>query len=207
MIKWKYQSDGWRPDPSKLGRIIDIGGANSFAHGYLDAVVDIREPQASAKHKFIGDINTPEIWSEIEFVDNDLDKPRQPWDYAICTHTLEDIYNPLFACQMIEKIAYRGLIVVPSKFREFSRFRHHHRGFMHHHWIFDVIEGVFTGFPKLNFIEDPVFDQVNKGEFFEELVIEWEGEIGMKVINDGMPYGTTELSGEEHMMELYKKLI
>lgn len=199
MIKWKYQSDGWRPDPSKLGKCIDIGGANSFAHGYLDAVVDIREPVGgTAKHTFIGDINVPEIWGSVSLM---------KFDYAITTHTIEDVLNPMFVCNQINRIAKKGLIVVPSKFREFSRFRPHHRGFMHHHWIFDVIDGEFTAFPKLNFIEDPVFDAVNQGQFFEELVIEWEGSIDLKMINDGMPYGTTELSGEQHMMELYKKLI
>lgn len=197
MMKWKYQSDGWRPDPSKLGKIIDIGGANSFAHGYLDTVVDIRQPQASAKRILVGDICMPDLW----------DRVKDRYDYAICTHTLEDIVNPFFVCRQIESIADRGIIIVPSKFREFSRFRPHHRGFMHHHWIFDVIDGQFTGFPKLNFIEDPIFDQVNREQFYEELVIEWEGSINLKIINDGMPYGTTELSGEQHMMELYKKLI
>lgn len=203
MIKWKYQSDGWRPDPSKLGKIIDVGGANSFCHGHLDGLIDIRVPQATANKIFIGDIDMPTVWIDAKYYTDE----HGWWDYAVCTHTLEDICNPKYACFCLEKIAKRGLIVVPSKFREFSRFRPHHRGFMHHHWIFDVIDGQFTAFPKLNFIEDPIFDQVNKGEFFEELVIEWEGSIDLKVINDGMPYGTEKLSGEEHMMELYKKLI
>jgi len=212
MIKWKYQSDGWRPDPSKLGKTIDIGGANSFAHGYLDAVVDIRIPQASAANVFVGNIDMPDIWNDIktfESIDemSKMNMTKGKWDYAICTHTLEDINNPYFVCLQLENIAKAGIIVVPSKYREFSRFNKHFRGFIHHRWIFDVIDGVFTGFPKNNFIEEPQFDAVNNGTFFEELVIEWEGEIGMKLINDGMPYGTQEMSGDDHMRELYRKLI
>lgn len=212
MIKWKYQSDGWRPDPKTLGKCIDIGGANSFAHGYLDAVVDIRIPQASAKQRFIGNIDFPDIWNEIKMwkaVDelNKMELNIGKWDYAICTHTLEDINNPLFVCKQMEQIASKGLIVIPSKFREFSRFNSF-RGFIHHRWIFDVIDGVLTGFPKNNFIEEKEFDAVNDGkQFYEELVIEWEGEIGMKLINDGMPYGTAQISGDEHIRQLYRKLI
>jgi hypothetical protein len=201
-MKWKYQSDGWRPDPSTLGKVIDIGGANSFAHGFLDAVVDIREPQASAKYKFVGNIDFQDLWDVIL---SHVSK-RGKWDYAICTHTLEDINNPLLSCINMPLIAKSGLIIVPSKFREFSRFNPF-RGFIHHRWIFDVIDGQFTGFPKINYIEDPVFDQINKQPFFEELVIEWEGAINLKYINDGMPYGTAELSGDDHIKQLYKKLI
>lgn len=204
MIKWSYRSDGWRPDPATLGRIIDIGGANSFAHGYLDAVIDIRPPQASARKTFVGNIDFSGVWDEVY---NHITE-FQEWDYAICTHTLEDIINSVFACNWIQQIAKRGLIVVPSKYRELSRFQSpHYRGFMHHHWIFDVVDGQFTAFPKFNLIEDPYFDKIKGHHFYEELVIEWEHTIDLKMINNGMPYGTDKLSGEEHMMQLYKQLI
>lgn len=202
MIKHKYSSDGWRPDPKTLGKCIDIGGANSFAHGYLDAVIDIRIPQAAAQNVFVGNIDLPDIWNEITAHVKKFGK----WDYAICTHTLEDINNPYYVCKMLEKIANAGLIVVPSKYREFSRFNPF-RGFIHHRWIYDIIDGKFTGFPKINYIEDKIFEEVNRGEFFEELIIEWEGSIDMKLINDGMPYGTAELSGDDHIKKLYKQLI
>src|SRR6478752_4792805 len=117
MITHQYTSTGYRPlEDIKGKRIIDIGGANSFAHGFLDAVVDIREPQAAAEHKFIGNIDEPEIWLDI----HRHVKKYGKWDYAICTHTLEDINNPVYAARMIEQIAYAGIIVEPSKYRELS---------------------------------------------------------------------------------------
>ncbi len=205
MINYRYSSTGWRPDPATLGKIIDIGGANSFAHGHLDAIIDIRQPQAAANHVFIGDISNPDVWLSVW--DEAVDLVNH-WDYAICTHTLEDIVNPMFACRNIQLIAKRGLIIVPSKFREFARFQGPFRGYMHHHWIFDVTDGQFTAYPKLNFIEDKRFDLIpgpEKGG--EELIIEWEGSIDLKMINDGMPYGTADHSGEQHMQLLYNKLI
>lgn len=199
-MKAQYRSDGWRPDPSTLGKIIDIGGANSFAHGYLDAVVDIRQPQADAKHKFIGNIDFIELWLQI----NQHCNKNDMWDYAICTHTLEDINNPMLTLKMLPFIAKRGLIIIPSKFRELTRFQPHGIGFMHHRWIWDMLDGKLTAWPKQSFIEGM---QWNFSEFHEELIIEWEGTIEAEYINGGMPYGTESLSGEQHMIELYKQLL
>jgi len=200
MIAHQYRSDGWRPDPATLGRCIDIGGANSFAHGFLDAVVDIREPQASATHKFIGNIDEPEIWDKIHAHVAWNGK----WDYAICTHTLEDINNPVYAARMIEQIANAGIIVEPSKYRELARFSGPFRGYIHHRWIFDIRKGQLIALPKINYIEDSAFDCAME---YEELIVEWKDNIGMSALNDGMPYGTAELSGEEHIRQLYKMLL
>lgn len=200
MISHRYSSDGWRPDPATLGKVIDIGGANSFAHGYLDTIVDIREPQADAKHKFIGNIDEPEIWDKIlSHV-----KKHGKWDYAICTHTLEDIHNPVYAARMIEQIANAGLIVEPSKYRELQRFSGNFRGFIHHNWIFDIRQGVLTALPKINYIEDPAFDCTMEAE---ELIVAWKESIGLQHLNNGMPYGTDVLSGEDHIKQLYKELL
>lgn len=206
MLKHYYQSNGYRPPIESLAgkKIIDIGGANSFAHGHLDALIDIRQPQATAKHIFVGDIDLPEVWYNVL---NHADHYGK-WDYAICTHTLEDINNPFFATKMIQTIALAGFIAVPSKYRELSRFSGPFRGFIHHRWIYDVIDGVLTAFPKFNLIEDKRFDPaVLKLDGRDELVVEWEEQIGMKLLNDGMPYGTAELSGEQHIHQLFNQLL
>lgn len=200
MIHHRYSSDGWRPDPATLGKCIDIGGANSFAHGFLDAVVDIREPQAAATHKFVGNIDEPEIWDKIKA----HVKKHGKWDYAICTHTLEDINNPVYAARMIEDIANAGLIVEPSKYRELTRFSGSFRGFIHHRWIFDIRQGQLIALPKINYIEDQYFDCTLQAE---ELIVEWKDSIGLKHLNDGMPYGYDNVSGEDHIRQLYKELL
>ncbi len=205
MITFQYRSDGWRPVEEVRGlKIIDIGvGGGSFAES-LDAVVDIREPPVPAPNRFIGDINEPEIWNEIfKHV-----KKHGKWDYAICAGTLEDILNPFYVCKQIEKIADAGFIFVPSKYRELARFMGTFRGWIHHLWVFDVVGGKLTGYPKINYLEDPVFDDVHKKlPDHEELLIEWAGEIGMKIVHDGIPYGTAEMSGEDHIRKLYNQLI
>lgn len=187
-------------DAFKDKRIIDIGGANSFAYGYLDALIDIRQPQAIANHIFVGNIDEPEIWNDVKKIANKNGK----WDYAISTHTLEDIFNPVFAARKIEEVAKAGLIIVPSKYQEFGRFAGKFRGFMHHRFIYDVIDGVLTAFPKINYIEYMADMSKNEGN---ELVVEWEDKIGLVEINGSMPYGNDKISGDEHMRQLYNQLL
>ena len=181
MISYKYSNNADRSEvleKIKGLKVIDVGGATSFADGHLSAIVDFNEPLAKSKQFFQGNINLPEVWERVRDCVNLTTK----YDFAICTHTLEDISNPLLVCRQMEKIAMAGFIVVPSKYIELARLGNHFRGFIHHRWIFDIIDGKFTGFPKVNLIEHPRFDQV-KGEE-GELQIFWEGEIGMEIINN-----------------------
>jgi len=206
MIRAYTTSTGERPDILGKGlKIIDIGGANSFAHGHLDAVVDIRQPQAGANHYFIGDICEDDVWAQLF---RHVAKHGR-WDYAICTHTLEDLTNPTFAANRISMIAKAGVCITPSKYREFTRFQDTGaRGFMHHFWIFDILDGVYTCWPKHNFIENSRFNSISNGlPNNEELIVEWQDEIGLQQINNGQPFGTATLSGEQHMQELYTRLI
>lgn len=181
MISYKYSNTGDRSEvleKIKGLKVIDIGGATSFADGHLSAIVDFNEPKAYSEYFFRGNINMPDVWEDVD----EHFKYTGKWDFAICTHTLEDISNPLLVCQQMEKIAKAGYIVVPSKYIELAYLGNRFRGFIHHRWIFDIIDGKFTGFPKLNLIEDSRFNLVHGEE--SELVIFWEGEIGMEIINN-----------------------
>lgn len=199
-------------------RVIEIGGATSFADGHLDAIIDINPPLAQCNHFFQGNINMPEVWEKLQpgvIAVEDKNSPhllaghteyRGKWDFAICTHTLEDISNPLFVCQMMSKIAKAGFIAVPSKFWEMGRFGiDTYRGFIHHRWIFDMVDGEFLGFPKINYIENKKFDLVashSSAPANKELFVWWEGDTGLKIINDDW-LGPTE----EAVMGYYDLLL
>jgi hypothetical protein len=47
-------------------RVIEIGGATSFADGHLDTIIDINPPLAQCDHFFQGNINMPEVWKEVQ---------------------------------------------------------------------------------------------------------------------------------------------
>ncbi len=205
MIKHHYTSSGYRPiEKIKQivalgGRVIDIGGANSFALGYLDCVIDIRKATI-APNIYVGDINMPDVWVEIL----DHVEKNGKWDYAICTGTLEDIANPIYVCRMMERIALAGFIYVPSKYRELARFADiDFRGYRHHRWVFNPDGDKVIAYPKTAYFESKKFDDVHlKLEGREELLIEWEDTIDIIEVNNGMPF-----NGDGHLMECYDLLI
>jgi len=202
MIKHYYSSTGDRPLEKIKGlKIIDIGGANSFAHGFLDAILDIRQPPPTfATNIFVGDMNMPEVWKSIL----DHVEKHGKWDYCICTGTLEDIANPIYVCRMMEKIALAGFIYVPSKYRELAKFADiDFRGYRHHRWVFNPQGDKVIAYPKTSYFESKKFDNVHlKLDGKEELLIEWEGSIEIFEVNDGMPF-----NGDGHLMESYDSII
>jgi len=106
MIKHHYSSTGDRPLEEIKGlKLIDVGGSCSFADGYLDAVVDFRPPRVPVKNLFEGNMDYPDVWQKVL---KHVEKNGK-WDYCICTHTLEDINNPVYVSSIIEKIAKKGV--------------------------------------------------------------------------------------------------
>src|SRR6059058_5140858 len=74
---------------------------------------------------------------------------REPWpfadkqfDFAICSHTLEDIRDPIWVCQELQRVAQAGYIEVPSRVEEQARgVQGDWVGWGHHHWLIDIDEG------------------------------------------------------------------
>ena len=100
---------------------------------------------------------------------------------------------------MFNAIAKSGYIATPSKYRELSYWecdlnnptRNGHRmrwlGYIHHRWIFDIINGEYTAFPKLNFIDACPFlkDIGDSKDEVCELNLYWEDSIDLKIMNNG----------------------
>jgi hypothetical protein len=202
----KYSSSGDRSEVldyivnNKL-KAIDVGGATSFANGHLEAVMDFLEPATTSKVKFLGNINMPYVWEEaLVYV-----KKNGKFDFAICTHTIEDICNPQMVCEMLPKIAKEGFIATPSKYMEMSRIGESYRGFIHHLNILDVIDGQLVSFPKINYIESTLFDSLgNQHHNMDrtEISFWWKDELPFTVINGGYLGATVEA-----VKEMYNKLL
>jgi hypothetical protein len=72
---------------------------------------------------------------------------REPWpfadkqfDFVICSHTLEDIRDPLWVCAELMRVGKRGYIEVPSREWETCRGVEHPRlaGLSHHRWLVQI---------------------------------------------------------------------
>ncbi len=61
-------------------------------------------------------------------------------DYVICSHTLEDIRDPLHLCSEIIRIGKRGYIEVPSRTLEsiMGLEGKNYPGYYHHRWLIEV---------------------------------------------------------------------
>jgi hypothetical protein len=61
-------------------------------------------------------------------------------DYVICSHTLEDVRDPLWVCSEMIRIGKRGYLEVPSRVAESSRGWEHPRlaGLSHHRWLVEI---------------------------------------------------------------------
>ena len=72
---------------------------------------------------------------------------REPWpfvdqqfDFAVCSHTLEDLRDPLWVCSELMRVAKRGYLEVPSRKWEMCRGleRPGQAGLSHHRWLIEI---------------------------------------------------------------------
>ena len=71
---------------------------------------------------------------------------RDPWpfedgafDFAVCSHTLEDLRDPVWVCGELQRVARAGYVEVPSRLEEQSwNVQGPWVGWGHHHWLVDV---------------------------------------------------------------------
>jgi len=60
-------------------------------------------------------------------------------DFAICSHTLEDIRDPLWVCSELTRVAKAGYIEVPSRLEEQSLgVQGPWAGWSHHRWLIEI---------------------------------------------------------------------
>ncbi len=63
----------------------------------------------------------------------------QQIDFVICSHTLEDLRDPLWVCAEMTRVARRGYIEVPSRLVETCRgVEPGMVGWSHHRWLIDI---------------------------------------------------------------------
>jgi hypothetical protein len=140
-------------DPTAAARILELvseddlmldvgGGANPFPRA--DWVIDLMPytarglyglPPDPALERFDAD-----TWVRRDICD------REPWPFSdgqfafsVCSHTLEDIRDPVFVCGELIRVSRAGYIEVPSRLEEQSLgVNGPWAGWSHHRWLVDV---------------------------------------------------------------------
>lgn len=105
------------------GRLLDVGGATNRIPR-ADVVIDVL-PGADV----VRDVCDREPWP---FGDGQF-------DFAVCSHTLEDVRDPIWVCAELQRVARAGYIEVPSRLEEQAWGVHGDwAGWAHHRWLIDV---------------------------------------------------------------------
>ena len=105
-------------------RVLDVGGwGKTLARA--DAVVDLMPYETRGLYGHDGD--GPERFDAGSWHQLDICDATKPWpfadgefDFAVCSHTLEDVRDPLRVCDELKRVARAGYIEVPSRLEEQS---------------------------------------------------------------------------------------
>lgn len=165
-------------------KVVDVGGtAAAWSQPVANLVIDFNATDSDTAMK--ADITSYEDWQKIiAYVE-----ANGMFDYAICTHTLEDVANPFLALKNLPKIAKAGIITMPSMKTEMTNVESPTWiGYIHHRWFFSKENDIMFVVPKLSVFETlahmnpnpPAFDKANS-----EVRYHWENEIPYKVFMDG----------------------
>lgn len=140
-----------RLDPADV--VLDVGGwAEPLPRA--DWVIDVMPYETRGLYG----TSDPELerFDERTWIQRDMcDREPFPFadaqiDFAVCSHTLEDVRDPIWVCRELSRVAKAGYIEVPSRLEEQSYGVHGPWvGWSHHRWLVDVTED------RLEFVSKP----------------------------------------------------
>jgi SAM-dependent methyltransferase len=124
--------------------VLDVGAwAHPFARA--DWVLDLQPYGTRGLYGYDQGERATERFTEATWVVRDI-CDHEPWpfdddqfDFVICSHTLEDIRDPVWVCQELQRVGRAGYIEVPSRLEEQSvGVNGDWAGWAHHRWLSDV---------------------------------------------------------------------
>lgn len=157
--------------------VVDVGGgAAPFPRA--DYVIDALPFDGAdtgsdgSSHRALG---TPPRYNQERWIQLDLcGRNRWPFadktfDFAVCSHLLEDVRDPIWICSELCRIARAGYIEVPSRVVEQARGVEHPRyaGYCHHRWLITRTSGGlrFRNKPHmLHAVNDAIVADLSPGE-------------------------------------------
>jgi hypothetical protein len=125
--------------------VLDVGGW-AAPLGRADWVLDLMGWDTRGLYGKVDP--AAERFSAATWVQRDI-CAREPWpfadgafDFVVCSHTLEDVRDPIWVCSELSRVARAGYVEVPSRQVEQSfGVQGDWVGWGHHHWLIDVADG------------------------------------------------------------------
>lgn len=134
---------------SDSDRVLDIGGW-ACPFNRADFVMDAQPYETRGYYGRVGGLAsqggererfTRDTWIVRDICDHEpFPFADKSLDFVICSHTLEDIRDPLWVCREMIRVAKRGYLEVPSRVAESCRGWESPRiaGLSHHRWLIDI---------------------------------------------------------------------
>ena len=135
------------------GLMLDVGGwAKPLSRA--DWVLDLEPYETRGLYGRDGEAGDERFTAET-WVQRDL-CAREPWpfedgrfDFAVCSHTLEDLRDPIWVCAELQRVARAGYVEVPAVVEELTwGVQGPWVGWTHHRWIVEREDGGLTFFHK-----------------------------------------------------------
>jgi len=129
--------------------VLDIGGW-ACPFNRANYVMDVQPFETRGFYRTIGlpasQGGDREHFSQDTWIRRDLcDREPYPFadksiDFVVCSHTLEDIRDPLWVCSEMVRIAKQGYVELPSRLAESCRGWESERiaGLSHHRWLIEI---------------------------------------------------------------------
>ena len=120
--------------------VLDVGGA-ARPFPRADWIIDLAPYEARGQLGWDGD-RTHERFAPDRWVQRDI-CAREPWPFAdgqfafaICSHTLEDVRDPVWVASELQRVARAGYVEVPALREELTYgIQGPWVGWGHHHWL------------------------------------------------------------------------
>ena len=168
--------------------VVDVGGSWN-PHPRADYVIDI-QAYDDVKSRYgnlenVGRFNRS-TWIQADLCSSEpLPIADDFFDYAICSHLLEDVRDPLRVCEHLSRIAKAGYIETPTLESEITRGVEHadYSGRWHHRWVVEVIEGELCFRLKPAFVNSVWYTRLPRSWWTDKepgldfLAHTWEGQI------------------------------
>lgn len=197
-------------------KVVDIG-ASSAPTRRADYIIDI-VPYEGINLKQLkgpGEVR----FSKERYVQHDICSrkpfpfPDKFFDYAICSHTLEDIRDPIGVLDEIVRVSKAGYVEIPSRMYETSYGIEgkHLAGNVHHRWIIDIFENRLRFTFKFSWVHLPFVARKKMPQGKDRVLqIEWSDSLDYyeNFLNSGpeiIKYYTGK-EGEKEVESFYRKL-
>jgi len=139
---------------TKPTKILDVGGGAS-PYPKATEILDLFDHDFVEKFSYGDDSLSAEnkTWTKFDICSRELwPYGDDTFDFSICSHTLEDIKDPLWVCKELARISKAGYIEFPSRYQESIHGLVYRgvTGWPHHRWMIEERSGNLLLIPKLH---------------------------------------------------------